>query len=74
MIKQPKDKSIHQYQGSRYPDWPYNRIIMYSDDMNNMVWINKEDHLKFKFISPNLNDALKKALAMNQFLEKYNIS
>ena len=39
-----------------------------------MVWINKEDHLKFKFISSNLNDALKKALAMNQFLEKYNIS
>ncbi|KAM3129081.1 hypothetical protein pb186bvf_018793 [Paramecium bursaria] len=74
MIKQPKDKNLHQYQGSRYPDWPYNRIIMYSEDMNNMVWINKEDHLKFKFISPNLNEALKKALAMNQFLEKYNIS
>lgn len=63
--------------GARYPDWPRNRAISISSDKSSLVWINKEDHLKYKSYSnknTNLLDCLRNAFTFSEDFDKELIS
>ncbi|CAD8076158.1 unnamed protein product [Paramecium sonneborni] len=75
--KDPNQAIINQiFKGLRHPDWPSDRMVLQSNDKQNIVWINREDHLKFKFLNTeksSITEALDTCCKMNQYLDSKDL-